>query len=164
MITRRIANEWTPVGFVRKWDGTNWVDVSFVRKWNGSAWVQVWPVTSDFAVTVSSTTVTTEFVCDAAVDISCPFITAIVSPVVTVVAEGGSGAGPTYLWEYVSGSTGITVSNSSASAVTFSGVVGRRQSLSAVWKCTVTRGTETKSVQVLVNLWYTYVNTGEELP
>lgn len=166
MINRFQTNAWVPVGFVRRWNGSAWVASSFVRRWDGQAWIQVWPLTSDFTVFSDTPEVTGGFVCTAIGGGSndCPFISSITSSPVVVSTSGGSGAGPTYLWERVSGNTGITVSNSTASTVTFTGAVGRRQTAEAVWKCTVTRGAESKSVGVGVLLAYNYNSNNEVEP
>ena len=157
---------WTPVSFVRRWNGTAWVDVSFVRRWDGTAWVQVWPLTSTLVVTTNKASVAGSYSCiDAPNGPSiCPVLQTVSSDSVTVTSSGGSGAGPTFAWTFLSGNTGISVSNPTAATVTFSGVVGRRQLRDAVWRCAVTRGTDTEVVDVAISLSYDYSREGEIVP
>jgi hypothetical protein len=166
MISYRNAGVWNAATFVRKWNGTAFVDVTFVKVWDGSAWITKWPVTSNFTVSSSTSFVSGAFDCfyDNTPPNTCPIATTITSTSVTVSSTGGTGAGPTYLWEYVSGDTSISVSNTTATTVTFSGIVTRRNTKTARWKCTVTRGTETSVVYVDVELTYSYFVDGEQIP
>lgn len=167
MLERAITGpDWTALSFVRRWTGTTWANVSFVRRWDGSAWVTVWPVASNLTAEVSSPTALGIAGCsyDGIGDNACPFVNTVTSESVTVSSTGGSGAGPTYAWRFFSGDSGIAVSNPTAATVSFSGPVGRRQSKSAVWRCTVTRGTDSRFVDVEVTLTYNYSFNGEVLP
>lgn len=66
----------------------------------------------------------------------------------TAVASGGSGA-ITYSWAYVSGDVNIFADSNTAATTTFTRtlnpVVGAP---SAVWRCTITRGGQTATVDV----------------
>lgn len=157
---------WTPCTFVRRWDGAAWVNVSFVKRWDGSAWVQLWPAASSLEAAANKSSVEGLYNCtynNIGVN-TCPVMYSLTSESVTVSSTGGSGAGPTYAWTYLSGDTGITVSNSTAATVTFAGAVSRRQTRTAVWRCTVTRGTDSRVVDIPITLTYDYFRDGEVIP
>lgn len=167
MFQRAITGStWTDLTFAKRWTGTAWVDVSFVRRWDGAAWITVWPVASDLRAEVSSPTALGVYGCThtGVGDNFCPFVQNITSETVTVSSSGGTGAGPAYAWSFVSGDSGITVNSPTGTTVSFSGVVGRRQSKTAVWRCTVTRGTESRFIDVVVILTYNYTFDGEIIP
>lgn len=167
MISRSVTGpSWTPVSFVRRWTGSAWVDVSFVRRWDGTAWVQVWPVTSTLTASANLSEAVGGFTCTYnGIGINtCPVLATVVSPTVTITSSGGSGAGPTFAWAYLMGDTGISISDPTASSVTFSAPVNRRGTRTAVWRCTVTRGADTAIVDVNVVLYYDYSANGEVIP
>lgn len=157
---------WTDLTFCKRWTGTAWVDVSFVRRWDGAAWIQVWPVTSNLRANISSPAAFGVYSCThtGVGNNVCPFAQNITSGTVTVSSTGGTGTGPTYAWSFVSGDSGMTVSNPTGTTVSFTGVVGRRQIRTAVWRCTVTRGTDSRFVDVMVTLEYDYTFDGEIVP
>jgi YD repeat-containing protein len=63
-----------------------------------------------------------------------------VSPTVTATPSGGSGTGYTYLWQYVSGDTVMTVNNASNNATAWSrtNISNNSNLYTAVWRCKVT--------------------------
>jgi hypothetical protein len=150
MFKRRRTGGYDDVADVRRWTGTAWQAVSFARRWNGSAWVQVWPVGTTVEFTLNKSAVSGTFVCDGETE--------------SVTASASSGS-PTFLWQYVSGNTAITVSSPTAATVTFSADVARTFTTSAVWKCTITSGAESKELFVDVSMFYDYIRTpSEEVP
>jgi hypothetical protein len=161
MFKRRRTGGYDDVADVRRWTGTAWQAVSFARRWNGSAWVQVWPVGTTVEFTLNKSAVSGTFVCDGETEV-CPFVSNITTESVTASASSGS---PTFLWQYVSGNTAITVSSPTAATVTFSADVARTFTTSAVWKCTITSGAESKELFVDVSMFYDYIRTpSEEVP
>lgn len=74
---------------------------------------------------------------------------------VTASAIGGSGA-VSYLWEYVSGSTAFGTASSTASTRSWTATVNKNIPAEAVWRCTVTKGSD--SVNQLLNVT-AYYNT-----
>ncbi len=159
MFTRATSvNTTTDVADVRRWDGSGQVAVTFGRRWNGVSWVQVWPVGTTIDFTLNKSAVTGTFVCDGETEV-CPFVSNITTESVTAAASSGS---PTFLWQYVSGNTAITVSNTTAATVTFSANVARTFTTSAVWKCTITSDSESKELFVDVSVFYDYTRTPSE--
>lgn len=167
MFSRAITGpDWTAASFVRRWNGSAWVDVSFVRRWDGAQWVQVWPRASTLAASASTATLEASFDCTAEVGgvNSCPVLQTLTTSAVTITSSGGTGAGPTYAWSRLNGDAGIVVSNATSATVTFTGTVGRRQTTQAVWRCVVTRGSDSVAVDVLISLTYNYSRDGEIIP
>jgi len=167
MTRRRSSTDtWEPLVHVRRWNSTAFVDVTFGRRWDGTQWIEWWPIVvggNDFqAVPSSSEAVGTYSCVQAFPEVNnCPFANTVVTDAVTITPQGGTGT-PSYAWAYVSGDSGITVSNATAATVTFSGVVSRNDTRTAVWRCTVTRGSQTASTLVTVNLSYEYTRANEE--
>jgi len=142
-----------------RWNGAGYTTVAFGKQWNGTAWVDVWPLASGIVFALNKGTVYGQFDCLGGVE-SCPFVKSITSESVTASASSGS---PTFLWSYVSGDSSITISNTTAATVTFTGNVGRVQTQEAVWKCAVTVGAETKELLLTVSLTYNYTRESGEI-
>lgn len=79
----------------------------------------------------------------------------ITTNAVVVTYTGGDGSSPTYAWAKVSGDTHTITSPTSAST-TFSKSVERVESFSAVYRCTLTVGSETALLDVPVTTFYDY--------
>lgn len=90
--------------------------------------------------------------------VTCPTSVVIPTNSVTITAAGGTGSGPSYAWTKISGDT-FTVTAPTSASTTFSATVNRSigiSSKSAVYRCTVTRGAETYTVDVNVGVQYEY--------
>lgn len=135
----------------RRWSGSAWVDVTFVRRWNGTNWVDV-----SFAGAGGLTVTTNKATVNGLVFIPSdpPLFTTVTSESVTATAENGTGAGPTIQWARVSGDAGISVNSPTAFTTTFTGYVGRDQTIEAVWKAVVTQGAETEEALITVRMQY----------
>lgn len=169
-MTRRRSSTatWEPLVHVRRWNGSAFVDATFGRRWDGTQWIEWWPIVvggNDFQAVPSSSEAVGTYSCTQAFPESnnCPFVNTVVTNAITITPEGGTGT-PSYAWTFVSGDSSITVSNATAATVTFSGVVGRDDTRTAVWRCTVTRGTASRFVDVLVTLTYHYMLAGGPAP
>jgi hypothetical protein len=159
MFKRRGTGTWVDAADARLWTGTAWRPVAFVRRRENGQWVQAWPVVNTIDFTLNKSSVSGVVQCDGA-SASCPFVTVVTSESVTAAASSGT---PTYLWQYVSGSTGVTVSNTTAATVTFSANVSRRATVEAIWQCTVTSGTQSKVLLLDISLFYDYERTPGEI-
>jgi hypothetical protein len=88
---------------------------------------------------------------------SCPTSPTVTTNSVTVTASGGAGAGPSYAWTRISGDV-FTVTSPTSASTTFSIAIARIRDgeavRNAVYRCTVTRGTETATVDVNVGASY----------
>lgn len=100
------------------------------------------------------------FVCTespAGVSSSCPTSANVTTNSVTITASGGAGSGPTFAWSKISGDT-FTVNSPTSATTSFTVNIPRIRdgtvSRSAVYRCTVTRGTETATVDVNVGAEY----------
>lgn len=135
----------------RRWDGVAWVDATFVRRWDGANWVDV-----TFAGAGGLTVTTDKSVVNGSVFIPSdpPLFTTVNSTSVTATAENGVGMGPTIQWTFVSGDAGITANSPTSFTTSFTGYVGRDQTIEAVWKASVTQGVETEEALVTVRLQY----------
>lgn len=161
MFKRQGTNAWFDVADARLWTGTEWRPVAFVRRRENGQWVQAWPVVNTIDFTLNKISVSGVVQCDGS-RASCPFVTVVTTESVTAAASSGS---PTFVWQYVSGNTAITVSNATAATVTFTANVSRQDTTSAVWKCTITSGSQSKELFLGVSLTYAYTrNPGEVEP
>lgn len=79
--------------------------------------------------------------------------TSVTSATTTVTPSGGTGAPKNYTWSFVSGST-LTVNSPTSATTTFSSSVNQGTTVSAIYRCTVSDGTYTTTVDVTVNLQY----------
>jgi hypothetical protein len=159
MLNRRTPTEWVPVVNVRKRVAGSFVDCTFVRRRIGSEWVQVWPVLENFQVVLSTDLAGGVFDCDNTQVVDCPFIATVVSVPLEVTVTGGTGP-ITYNWQFLSGDSGIFISNPSSNTAVFQSGVGRRQTRSAQWRVSVTRGAFTVTRDFEVRLSYTYTAGG----
>lgn len=133
----------------KRWDGSAWIDIASGKRWDGSTWVDMGIGGGGLSATISTNTLYTD---DTVGVPPPPWVILVVSENVTVTAVGGSGAGPTYAWSRVSGSSSITATNSGLATTAFQARVGRSQAVTARFKCAVTRGVETVEVFVDVTL------------
>lgn len=138
----------------KRWDGAVQQDIATGQRWDGATWVDMGIGGGGLSATVSANNIyNQEFVAGP----PPPYLVLIVSGNATVTAVGGAGAGPTYAWSRVSGSSSITATNPGLATTAFSAYVGRDQSVTARFKCTVTRGAETVEVFVDVTLELTVI-------
>lgn len=153
-IKRRSASSWPDAGFVKRWTGSAWVDAGFLRRWSGTAWVDValpGGGSGDLSVSVSPGSA---MVVVHNPNPDGPPAAVMQTNAVTATASGGSGSGPTYQWTRVEGVAG-TPTNPTSAATAFSCTVYSNQPQTAVFRCRVTRGSET--VDVFVNAYWEYV-------
>lgn len=133
----------------KRWDGSAHQTIATGQRWDGAAWINMGIGGSGLSATVSTNVVDYH---DFVGVPPPPYFLLVVSGNVTVTAVGGSGAGPTYAWTRVSGSSSITATNPGLATTAFQARVGRGSSVNALFKCTVTRGVETVEVFVDVTL------------
>jgi hypothetical protein len=81
----------------------------------------------------------------------------VTTPAAIVTASGGT-APYTYLWEKVSGHTGITITSANAASTTFSGTPGSGNILNGVFKCTVTDSASPNPVTRIVEVSVTMID------
>lgn len=108
-----------------------------------------------FAITADKAGVSASWYCSGSPPSVCPTPENLVTDAVTVTTSGGSGAGPTFAWTKISGST-FVITSAAAASTTFSIDAARGGSYVAVYRCTVTRGVDVLTVDVLVTAEYTY--------
>lgn len=145
------------IAAIKRWDGASWVDLTVLKRWDGASWVDI---TLPGGSGNLSATASTGSVNGAVVDNApAPLFVEVVSGNVTITVVGGTGPGPTYAWSKVSGSSAIFPTAPSSATTAFSATLGSNQSVSGTWKCTVTRGAETVTVNVNVSLSY-FVESG----
>ena len=127
-LTRRSSGSNVNVSSVRRRSGGTWVTPT-VRRRQGGAWVVV-----PFGLTLSTSGSPDGnlFLAEPA-----PNPATVTGGSFTVNVSGGSGS-YTRSWTRISGSTAMSISNSTASTVTFSGTVPKNSSITATWRCTVT--------------------------
>lgn len=147
-IRRRASGAWTTVAAVKAKKTGAQATVGFVRRRLSGAWVDA--NATNINASVSPTAVTGYTTGGVATK-------SVTSGTATVTATGGSGAAKTYSWARVSGGT-VTITSPSAAATTFSASLsaapGAIATLDAVYRCTVTDGTFTDTVDVTIHLEY----------
>lgn len=163
------AKRWTGTAYAdittkKRWTGTAWTDLTTAKRWDGSAWVDIGFAGGGGGLQLSASTglVTGLFSCDNNVNPNCLFVATVTTNSVTITPSGGSGAGPTYSWQYVSGDSSITPNSPTAATTTFTGNVSRNLNRSAIYKCVVVQGTDTREIQVEANISYAYIGGGIE--
>ena len=143
---RRSSGSNVNVSLVRRRSGGTWVTPT-VRRRQGGAWVVV-----PFVLTLSTSGNPggNVFLAEPA-----PASTTVNGGSFTVNVSGGSGS-YTRSWTRISGSTAMSISNSTAATVTFSGTVRKNDSITATWRCTVTDTVTgaTSFVDLFVQLHY----------
>ena len=70
-----------------------------------------------------------------------------------ITASGGSGS-YTYSWSRLSGSTAINVNGATSPNTPFNATLGQNNTVTGVWRCTVSDGTSSVTVDVNVTLTY----------
>lgn len=145
------GSSYTDLTTFKRWSGSAWVDLTVAKRWNGTTWEDIPGMLSgSLSATLSSSNAFgLKFDPEPA-----PPAAVVTTTSVTVTPQGGTGSGPTYLWQRVSGDTSITVSNSTAATVSFSAIVSKFGTRVGVWRCTVTRGAESVVLYVNVALDY----------
>ena len=142
---------WGDLTTAKRWDGASWVDLTIAKRWDGSTWVDI-PLPGGGGGGLSAT-VSPAFADALFFDaIPSPLFRTLTTNSVTVTATGGSGAGPTYSWTRISGSSAINANSPTSATTSFTASVGRNQRVDATFRCTVTRGSDTVSVNVPVFL------------
>lgn len=157
------AKRWTGTAFIdlttlKRWSGSAWVDITIAKRWDGSAWVDILGAggsPTGLQVTIDGFAVST-VICVANIDPFCPFVSQVTTASITAVASGGTGAGPTYSWQFISGDSSITATNPTSATTAFTTSVNRNATKNAVFKCVVTQGAETREVLHDVILSYDY--------
>ena len=137
----------------KRWDGASWVDLTVAKRWDGTSWVDI-PLPGGGAGSLSATA--NKALCQGfrfGIE-PAPLFRTATSESVTVTATGGMGTGPTFSWARVSGSSAVSANSPTSATTTFSATLGANQSASAVFRCTVTRGVETVTIDVIVELYY----------
>lgn len=141
------------IAAIKRWDGASWVDLTVLKRWDGVAWVDIALPGGGGGLSATASAGSAEgsvFFPEPA-----PLFAGVgTSTTITVTATGGMGAGPTYSWARVSGDSGISATAPTSATTGFFANVGKNQELSAVFRCTVTRGVEVVSVDVSVYLAY----------
>lgn len=133
---------------MKRWNGSSWVDITTAKRWDGSSWTDMGTVIGGLSAVVSSANAG-----GSGGDENSPsFITITTSPATVVTSTGGSGAGPTYAWTRLSGSPVIYADSPTSATTTFSGELGLSSTKQATMRCTVTRGSDTVTVDVFVTL------------
>ncbi len=136
----------------KRWDGVAYVDLTLAKRWDGVAWIDVpLPGGGSPGLTLSTNHTSVdgeEFTCAG----PPLFVVVFTSTSVTVVASGGAGAGPTFSWARLSGDSAVIADSPTSATTYFHASVGGNNSKSAVYRCTVTRGVEVKTIDVAVSL------------
>lgn len=142
------------IATAKRWDGAAWVDLTIAKRWDGAAWIDI-PLPggggAGLSATISQSSVNGT---ESGIEPAPLFATVTSFPPVTVTATGGMGAGPTYVWQRISGSSSISATAPTSATTSFTGIVGKNQEAQATFRCTVTRGVESVQVTVSVLLIY----------
>lgn len=148
------GSAWIDLTTAKRWTGSAWVDLSAAKRWTGSAWVDI-PLPGGGGGPDLSAFVSPGYAHAFVQVISGPVAKTLTTNSVTVTASGGAGAGPTYAWSQLSGSSGITINSPNAATTTFSATLTKNSVRSGQFVCTVTRGVQT--VYVVVDVYLEYV-------
>lgn len=135
----------------KRWDGASMVDLTVAQRWDGSAWTSI---TLPGGSGGLSATISPGDLVNLYNPSSGPSTATLTTGSSTVTAVGGSGAGPTYSWAQVNGSSGITINSPSSATTSFTAVMSKNSERSGTFRCTVTRGADSVTVDVSVYLAY----------
>lgn len=147
MSLKKWNGAWADLTTMKRWNGTSWVDLTIAKKWDGAAWVDLGLSSGNLSATVSASSVS-----GLGGDGEGPAFQLITSSPVLVTSTGGAGAGPTYAWTLLSGSSKISADSPTSAITTFSALLGLQKTAQSVMRCTVTRGVDTVTVDVNVTL------------
>lgn len=165
------AKRWTGTAYAdiatkKRWTGSVWTDITTAKRWNGTAWVDITFAGGGggggLTISLSPSSAFIYDECSRDIDGFCPFIKTLTTNSVTITATGGTGGGPTYSWQYVSGSSSIVANSPTSATTTFTANVARNEEAVAVFKCVVTQGVETKELSLEVTISYSYIAGGLE--
>lgn len=133
---------------MKRWDGASWIDLTVAKRWDGATWVDMGAPSGSLSATVNPASAEGQEI------YSGEAFTEVFSNPVTVTSTGGSGAGPTFAWTRLSGSSAVSATSPSSATTTFNAIIGRfgAGTRTAVMRCTVTRGVESVFVDVPVLL------------
>ena len=109
----------------------------------------VWSTAAALSVSASHTSVSgyESRIAPAAANVNVTSISTVIT------ASGGSGS-YTYSWSRLSGSTAINVNGATSPNTPFNAVLGQNNTVTGVWRCTVSDGTSSAYVDVDVSLTY----------
>lgn len=168
-IKRNVSGVATDITVLKRREAGAWVDMlaeDRALRLSGGSWVDLLPGTGTggLSLSVSRTSSTGTFSCNdpTTPPFVCPTVKTVTTATVTALAEGGTGTGPTYLWEYVSGDMGFTPSAPTSAATYWSANLPQNVLKSAVWRCTATRGVDSVSTTITVQASYTRTGGGIE--
>lgn len=157
-IQRKTSTALVDIALLKRREAGAWVDIglptrAFRRE--AGAWVDLLPTgtTGGLSATASTNYVSGAYNC---IGTSCATVRSITSLPVVITATGGSGTGPTYSWTRVSGDSAISATASTSDTTQFTANVPRETEYTAVFRCTVTRGTDTVTVDVNVSISYAW--------
>lgn len=96
-----------------------------------------------------------EYACTGYPPNVCASPQTVTTNTVTVSYTGGDGSAPTYAWALLSG-TAHTVTAATSATTAFEKSVTRLQTFTAVYRCTLTVGSEVALLDVPVTTFYNY--------
>lgn len=121
--------------------GSGWAQPSAVKRRVSGTWVQVWPSSSALSASINPTSI-----------YGSSGVAAVTTDTATVTATGGSGS-YSYSWSRISGDTVTTRTSPTVNTSTwYRGSMIAGGSYQSVWRCTVSDGTSSVSVDITVNL------------
>lgn len=138
----------------KRWDGAAYQDLTVAKRWDGVAWIDITLPGGgggDLSATANKENV---FNNELDFEPAPAFKTLTTTQSVLVTATGGIGAGPTYAWTKLSGDSAILCNSPTAASTYFNCTIGKNQFKEAIWRCTVTRGVQTATVDVHVSFDY----------
>lgn len=141
----------TDLTVFKRWNGSAFVDITTGSRWNGTSWDSLGIGSADLSATSSASSVSGVVFNSSP---SAPPAASVTSNPVTVTATGGGGAGPTYSWTLLSGNSGIEPTVPTGATTSFTGLVYTQDTITATFRCTITRGVEVVTVDVDVSLRY----------
>lgn len=157
-IQRKTSTGPVDISLLKRREAGAWVDIGLpARAFRRSAgsWVDLLPTGASGGL---SATASTNYVVGAynCIGTSCATVRSVTSSPVVITATGGSGPGPTYSWARVSGDSAISATASTSGTTQFTANVPRETEYTAVFRCTVTRGIDTVTVDVNVSISYAW--------
>lgn len=156
MAQKKWTGSWVDLTTLKRWNGTTWVDLTIAKRWDGGSWVDMGAPSGSLSATANATNVFGS----GGDDEGDAFQQITSSPATVITSTGGAGAGPTYSWTKLSGSSAILADSPTSATTTFSAYLGFGITKTAVMRCTVTRGVDSVTVDVNVSLTNTAERTG----
>jgi hypothetical protein len=141
------------IAAIKRYDGAAFVDLTLLKRYTGGVWVDITLPggAGDLSATVSPAVVSKT----THVGVGGPTVALVTTLQSASVSVIGGNDPYTYAWTFVSGDSAVLCNSPTSSSTQFHATIHKNNSVSAIWRCTVTDDDDTTvTVDVTVNLAY----------